>query len=161
MKNAGGAAVLQGSSQNDTLIGGTGADTLIGGKGNDILTGGKGSDLFVYSAGNDTITDYTEKADLIRLDGAYVTGTKADGKNAILQTAKGNITVLNGVGKTLSVVTDIKVSSSALFSEDNFATADNLSAIVENNLTATDYKIETYDFKNLTQENNLLAYSGK
>lgn len=162
MKNIGGAAVLQGSSGKDTLIGGSGADTLIGGKGNDNLTGGKGSDLFVYSAGNDTITDYTEKADLIRLDGVYVTGTKADGKNAILQTGKGNITVLNGVGKTLSVITDIKVSSSsALFAENNFAAADNLSAIVQNNSVVTDYKIEPQNFDSLTQKNNLLTYAGK
>ena len=161
MKNIGGAAVLQGSSGKDTLIGGSGADTLIGGKGNDSLTGGKGADMFVYSAGNDTITDYTEKEDLIRLDGVYVTGTKADGKNAIIQTGKGNITVLNGVGKTLSVVTDIKVSSSSsLFAENNFAAADDLSAIVKNNSVVTDYKIEP-SFNGLTQKNNLITYAGK
>ena len=52
-------------------------------------------------------------------------------------------------------------STSALFAENNFAAADNLSAIVENNLSATDYKAETQNLSTLTVKNDLITYSGK
>ncbi|MEQ8898428.1 MAG: calcium-binding protein [Roseovarius sp.] len=65
---------LDGGSGNDTLIGLGGADTLIGGAGNDILSGGNARDVFVFdtdtNTGHDTITDFQNGTDLIRLDGA-------------------------------------------------------------------------------------------
>ena len=72
------------------------------------------------------------------------------------------ITIIDSKGK---VTTKTYGSSSAqtaeLFAENNFATADNLSAIVKNNLTATDYKISAQNFENLTQKNNLITFAEK
>ena len=72
--------ILNGDSDNDSLIGGTGADTLtggagddllIGGAGNDSLTGGGNNDFFQFAAshGSDTITDFVDGTDGIRLSG--------------------------------------------------------------------------------------------
>ncbi len=68
----------------------------------------------------------------------------------------------NGKGKKITVDGDTKkysASSSGLFAEDNFITADNLSAIVENNLFAVS-EIENQNFDSLTQE-NLITYATK
>ncbi|WP_422031924.1 calcium-binding protein [Roseovarius sp.] len=64
---------LDGGNGNDTLIGIGGADTLIGGGGDDILSGGNARDVFIFdtdtNTGHDTITDYQNGTDVIRLDG--------------------------------------------------------------------------------------------
>ncbi|WP_298938299.1 tandem-95 repeat protein [uncultured Ruegeria sp.] len=68
---------------NDTLNGGDGDDRLEGGGGDDILNGGDGDDrlrgdagddqfVFSDSFGNDTITDFDDGIDLIRVDIAGV-----------------------------------------------------------------------------------------
>ena len=58
-----------GTDGDDTLEGGAGDDTLTGGAGDDTLTGGEGRDIFVFGAGDgdDTITDFTDRTDLIDL----------------------------------------------------------------------------------------------
>lgn len=153
---------IKGGSGNDTIPGGAGSDTLIGGKGNDVLTGGKGNDVFVYSKGNDVIKDYTAGQDKIELDGATIKNWKVSGKDVIFTTTAGKITVKDGKGKKITI-TETKTynsSSSALLAENNFATADNLSAIVENDLTATDFKLEPKNFENLAQE-NLITFAAE
>jgi uncharacterized delta-60 repeat protein len=47
--------LLEGSTGNDTLIGGGGDDTLVGGRGNDRLNGGLGRDVLSAGAGNDRL----------------------------------------------------------------------------------------------------------
>ena len=47
--------VFEGTSGNDTLIGGSGGDDLYGEYGNDILFGGAGDDFLFAGAGNDTL----------------------------------------------------------------------------------------------------------
>ena len=71
------AKTLYGGAGNDTLYGGYGDDTLDGGTGTDTLTGGNGVDTFVIRAGDgsstlanaNVITDFSDGADLISLDG--------------------------------------------------------------------------------------------
>ncbi|MGV2981679.1 peroxidase family protein [Camelimonas sp. ID_303_24] len=55
--NGGDHVVIQGTSGNDTIIGGEGDDTLWGGAGNDRLEGGYGVDHVHGGAGNDIITN--------------------------------------------------------------------------------------------------------
>ena len=154
---------ISGGTKNDTILGGAGNDTLIGGAGNDVLTGGAGEDIFIYSKGNDVIKDYTAGADIIKLQDTTIKSWKTSGKNVIFTTTKGKITVQNGKGKKITITTSktYNSSSSALFAENNFVTADNLSEIVKNDLTATDYKIDTQNFENLTQKNNLMTFADK
>ena len=64
------ADVLEGQNGNDVLSGGGGVDRLAGGAGNDTLTGGSGEDVFIFQddGGTDTVTDYDDGRDLIRID---------------------------------------------------------------------------------------------
>lgn len=150
-----------GNAGNDKLLGETGNDTLSGGAGNDTLTGGKGNDVFVYTKGKDVITDYKAGTDKIFLQNTVIKSWKFNQKDLILTTETGTVTVKNGKGKKISFAMEKTFSSeSALFAENNFVTADNLSEIVENNLTAIDYKISAQNFENLTQE-NLITFADK
>lgn len=54
---------LDGGSGNDHLFGGDDSDVLIGGRGNDMLTGGSDGDRFVFGAGRDVITDFQANDD--------------------------------------------------------------------------------------------------
>lgn len=64
---------LFGAGGDDELNGGADNDVLEGGTGNDLLTGGTGSDEFRFDLGaetgvsRDTITDFTDGVDVIRL----------------------------------------------------------------------------------------------
>ena len=168
-----GSDKLYGGKGNDYLSGGSGNDSLYGGVGNDTLTGGSGKDVFVYakSSGNDVITDYTAGTDKIKISSGSISKTKISGKDVVFTIGNGTLTVKNGKGKKITIVdangktTTKKYSSSsktaALLAEDNFATADNLSSIVQNNLSSSADKIETQDFDTLTQKNNLITYADK
>ncbi len=64
--------VLKGGRGHDILDGGRGDDTLKGGAGSDIMAGGRGADVFVFGAksrGLDTISDFTDGEDLIKIRG--------------------------------------------------------------------------------------------
>ena len=48
-----------------------------------------------------------------------------------------------------------------VLSQNDFDSADNLSSIVKNNLSATDYKFETPNFDKLTQKNSVITFADK
>lgn len=162
--------ILYGESGNDSLNGGKGNDTLRGGSGKDTLTGGAGNDIFVYSsgAGKDVITDYTAGKDKIQIDFGSINKTKISGQDVIFTIGSGTLTVKDGKGKKITIIDETgnettkiysNSKSSSLFAENNFATADDLSAIVKDDLSATDYKIEPTNFETLTGKNNLITFS--
>lgn len=95
---------LIGGKGKDTLVGNSGDDTLIGGTGNDCLTGGAGADIFVYASGdgNDTITDYVEDDDKIKITSGTISKAKISGKNAVFNIGKGKITVKNGKNRNIT-----------------------------------------------------------
>ncbi|MBO1348618.1 MAG: putative Ig domain-containing protein [Hormoscilla sp. GUM202] len=66
-----GSDTLYGNWGNDILYGQDGDDLLDGGKGNDTLYGGNGADTFVLAPGmgQDTIYNFTNHTDKIRLEG--------------------------------------------------------------------------------------------
>ena len=66
---------LFGGAEADRLSGGSGSDTLEGEAGNDVLTGGSGADQFLFRPGGnaDTITDFQDGADRIRIVGGPTT----------------------------------------------------------------------------------------
>ena len=69
--------VLVGNGSFNNLFGDAGNDTLQGMAGDDILTGGASGDIFVFAAngGNDTVTDFQDGQDLIRLDGIFASSS--------------------------------------------------------------------------------------
>ncbi|MBR6443284.1 MAG: hypothetical protein IKS46_06325, partial [Clostridia bacterium] len=73
-----GKDTLFGGAGNDKLYGGAGNDTLYGQRGDDELTGGAGNDTFVYYTGygHETITDYTEGEDTIKLMSGSISRTE-------------------------------------------------------------------------------------
>ena len=114
--------ILDGSTGNDTLRGGKGNDLLIGGDGDDFLSGemgddtligGLGSDRFLLSAnsGIDTIIDFEDGKDLLRLDTGLTFSqlalTQNSGATLIRLAATGEILAsLNGVSSSLISVAD-------------------------------------------------------
>lgn len=108
---------LNGAAGNDKMLGGQGADTLIGGKGrdtldgqlgNDTLRGQGGNDIFVFGAnsGTDTVKDYQDNADTLRLVGhtggfADLTITNNSG-NKVVQHDGGTIILEGRAGVTLT-----------------------------------------------------------
>ena len=104
---------LNGGDGNDILDGGDGNDELDGGAGNNILTGGKGNDIFIIeNQGKTTIKDYTEKEDLLSLDGygAKIANSKVENNNVIFTVVdvdngnnnKGVVIVENAAKKAIS-----------------------------------------------------------
>lgn len=104
----GGNDYLSGLSGNDSLRGGTGDDTLEGGNGNDTLIGGSGSDLFSFAphSGIDTVVDFTDGEDFIRLLGGLTftdlritQGTGMSAKDTLISIDSSNelLAILSGV----------------------------------------------------------------
>jgi Ca2+-binding RTX toxin-like protein len=85
----------------DALTGGPGRDVLQGGRGGDALIGGAGADLFVFRDGDgmDTITDWTDGVDRIRLygatDGSAVSIVALSGGHVQISALAMTIVVLN------------------------------------------------------------------
>ena len=111
---------------------------------------------YASSDGNDAIVGFNANDTLKITSGKY--SAKASGADVIVTVGKGSIRLKNAAKKKFSIVdasgnvTTKKYSAktSVLFAENNFATADNLSAIVENNLFAVDHKFEKNNFESLT-----------
>jgi len=76
LKGGHGEDRLNGGKGKDVLKGGQGEDILDGGKGRDFLKGGSQADIFVFKNkyGKDTIQDFQDDIDTIRLDDALWTG---------------------------------------------------------------------------------------
>lgn len=77
---------LRGDNGDDVLSGGTGNDILRGGRGTDTMTGGTGADTFIFRRSKDfnpantedTITDFEDGIDKIKLNGDGTAYTMAD-----------------------------------------------------------------------------------
>ncbi len=69
LRGQAGADRINGATGDDDMRGGGGADTVLGGAGNDTLTGGGGRDTFLFdgNAGDDTVTDFRQGFDSIRI----------------------------------------------------------------------------------------------
>jgi 2',3'-cyclic-nucleotide 2'-phosphodiesterase (5'-nucleotidase family) len=84
----GNANVLVGHSGVDNITGNGGNDIIAGGLGNDNLTGGTGDDVFVFAApgdGNDTIVDFSQGSDTIRVFASKFTGLTAGATPTLTQ----------------------------------------------------------------------------
>ena len=162
------------------LIGNTKDNTLISGAGDDTLSGGVGKDVFVYTGGNDLISDYSASKDKINLNIDDIKSYAFNGKNVILTTDKGTLTIKNGAGKKITFVDEegnttiqkyskpkTKTTSKSFlenngadywFTEDNhFALNDDthLKTIIQTNIDDRSLgKLETYNTSIQTLEQN-------
>ena len=114
---------LFGRGGDDILIGGTGRDRLEGSSGNDINTGGTESDVFVFlgaNIGTDTITDFTDDEDTLRLDDSLWGGGRTVqqviddfasivGSDVIFDFGAGNSIVLQGLGSSGALLNDLEI----------------------------------------------------
>ena len=100
---------LYGNAGANRLLGMGGADYLSGGKGKDVLTGGEGADIFVLGrkSGRDTVTDFVDGEDFIRVAGFSGIGDPSDLEGHVKQ--KGD-DVWIAMGKDVLVLKDIDVS---------------------------------------------------
>lgn len=122
-----GADKLYGDNGADTLLGGYGNDQIYGNGGNDWISGGLGADTFVFAGtfaltgGQDTISDFKDNVDTIKLDDslwggaamtvAQVIATYAtvSGGNTVFNFGSGKVFVVNGVTDTSVFLDDIVI----------------------------------------------------
>jgi Ca2+-binding RTX toxin-like protein len=114
---------LFGGEGNDTLLGGQGQDQLVGDAGDDVLnggsgdntlTGGTGKDIFVLStAGKNTIADFQDGQDLLKLEGGLTFGSlsifEQNGNTLITTNNNQPLAVLTGVEANLITAADFTV----------------------------------------------------
>ncbi len=112
-----GIAAIDLQSGHDTAVGSAGSDTFLGGAGNDVLTGLGGADTFVFGAGdgNDTITDFGDGADVLRIEGVSGFSSFADVSGALSQS--GSDTLLD-LGPGQSVL--FENAQTSAFTQDHF-----------------------------------------
>jgi Ca2+-binding RTX toxin-like protein len=97
---------LFGQAGNDFISGGDGSDLIEGGAGNDGMTGGLGADTFDFNlnAGADTIYDFANDVDQLRIDSAFgfadasavLAAATAMGNNVLIALAGGTSVLLVG-----------------------------------------------------------------
>lgn len=105
---------LTGGVGNDALAGGAGDDLLDGGAGADVLTGGGGADTFRFApgGGTDTVADFTDDVDTLRLADAFGFASAAEaleaadqaGADVVFDFASGD--ALRVAGITISALAD-------------------------------------------------------
>ena len=97
------------ASEGVEINGSTGDDVIGGWAGDDVLTGNGGADTFEFDTsadfGDDTVTDFTDGADLLDIDYASVTVADDGSGNALISHANGTVT-LTGVDYTDIDATD-------------------------------------------------------
>ena len=115
---------IVGSAYGDKLIGAADKnDTLDGGLGDNTLTGTSGNNVFIHSGGRDYITDYSYSSDsgrqdTIVLSNAMISSATTDGKDVILYTDEGSITVKGAKDQLIRVVensTDISTAEARIY----------------------------------------------
>ena len=102
-----------GNSKANSITGGTKSNTISAGLGDDYVIGGAARDIFIYTGGNDTISSFTAgtkaTSDVVVLaEGTSVAGYNnngynyyVDGKDLVLNTNQGKLTILNGASQTV------------------------------------------------------------
>ena len=185
-----GKDVITSGGDKVSISAGTGNDEITSTGDKATVNGGKGNDYIYlgyvdqYSAdsqktivryasgdGKDTIRGFNATDTIKITSGKYSASSNSD-NNVIVKVGSGSITLLNATDQNIYITdADGKTTKhyfpstganiSELLTENNFSTADNLSSIIENNLTPTDYKVETQNFENLITESNLITYSNK
>lgn len=105
------------TSGNDTLIGSSSKEQFEGWTGDDTLTGGGGADVFRFRDdwGNDTITDFEDGIDKIRMDDV---SDLFDGFEGLSITQDGNNTIIKLVDDDSNVMTLLGVDASSLSAVD-------------------------------------------
>ena len=101
-----GGVEIYGNDLDNSIKGGKGADEIAGGSGNDTVSLGGGTDIYIYSGGDDVIQDYVAGTDSIQIntDDIEVTGVETVGNDIIYETSAGNIKVVKGKGKDITLM---------------------------------------------------------
>lgn len=101
IKGGGGNDTLSGGAGKDNLNGGGGNDEVDGGRGSDVMRGGGGRDTFVLSqgAGEDTIRDFKNGQDKLRITGISFAdlSIEAQGDDTLISTGSDSLAILNNV----------------------------------------------------------------
>jgi len=124
LRGGNGSDRLYGDAGNDELLGNAGNDILYGGDGDDILNGGAGSDQLYGNAGIDTfvlapgmgldsIYNFQDGVDIIRLDGGLTFGD--------LQIAKSGTSTLIKIASTGVTLASLVNTNSALIGAADFS----------------------------------------
>lgn len=122
LEGGAGADKVYGDGGNDLLYGGDGTDLLLGGAGNDQLYGQAGTDTFQFvpSFGADTVMDFQNNQDTLKLDDAIWGGGKSVsdvvaqyarvvGANTVFDFGGGNTITVSNVTDTSIFLDDIKI----------------------------------------------------
>lgn len=163
IKSAGTKTSLNGGAGNDYihLFSQAANTTVRGGAGDDTIKSYSNSKVtYVYKSGdgNDVIDGF-KSTDTLYVTTGKSMSTITSGNDVFILFDNGSVTLRNAAGKSISIKNSSGTIStfSTLFAEDNFAAADNLSAIVAEKFVG---EIEFAKPENLTQE-NLITFAKK
>ena len=107
-----GVSRVRGSNFSDSITGNNNNNLIEGLAGNDMLTGGIGNDTFRFNAdeGADTITDFQQGQDLIRLDGTFASSSDQAFLDFVAQLhSAGNVDTFSVAGTNITL-TNVNVS---------------------------------------------------
>lgn len=116
--------ILRGDSKDNRIFGLNGNDDLVGHGGNDVYTGGNGYDNFYLDAGADTITDFENNVDTVKLNpGLWGYGNisiaeiaskaSVQNGNVVIDFGKGNSITFWGESDINSVLDDLESTNPA------------------------------------------------
>ena len=116
-----------------SITGNANANKLISNATGMTLTGGKGNDTFITSGGDDLITDYGNGFDKVSLNSSIESFT-VTGNDVSLDLVNGSVTIANGAGKKISLVSGGKTNAN-IFTEDGISNAANNSVTLNASTT--------------------------
>ncbi|MDI2113265.1 beta strand repeat-containing protein [Commensalibacter nepenthis] len=141
---------LDGGAGNDNLYGGNGNDILIGGKGDDYLEGGNGSDTYILSRGdgNDIIANYdysTGRNDVVKFTNIASTDVKS------VSVKNNDLVIRYGENDSVTVKdyfygANYKINAYQF--TDKTLTNNDITALLETHIEASDYSGRNYSFGN-------------
>ena len=169
--NEGVNAIILGDSGNDTIYNEGEHVTIAGGTENDSISNKGKHIVYQFGAGDgkDTILGFNDGDTVQITEGSYK--TSKSGSDVVVKVGSSTLTLKDAAGKNINFIsesgetyskmyTTAKVAQLWFAEENNFATSDNLSSLVESKSYSVAELNYSSDLTSGANKNNFITYSG-